>query len=92
MTKEVGERAAEGRAYTNIGAAYDSLRDFEKAIEYHELYLSIAKEVGDTAGKATAYCNLGNAHASLGDMSKAENFFKYSVQLLDNLRDSSFQR
>ena len=45
----------------NLGKAYDSLGDFNKAIEYHTLDLAIAKEVGDRAGEGTAYGNLGNA-------------------------------
>ena len=37
-----------------LGRAYDSLRDFSKAIEYHTQHLAIAKEVGDRAGEGRA--------------------------------------
>ena len=51
IAKEIGDRAGEGRAYGNLGNAYDSLGDYQKAIEYHEKHLKIAKEIGDRAGE-----------------------------------------
>ena len=62
IAKEVGDRAGEGRAYGNLGNAYQGLGDFKQAIEYHMLHLTIAKEVGDRAGEGRAYGNLGNAY------------------------------
>ena len=67
ISKEVGDRAGEGKAYCNLGNAYFSLGDFQKAIEYHERHLKIWKEVGDRAGEGKAYGNLGNAYHSLGE-------------------------
>ena len=46
----MGDRAGEGKAYGNLGNAYDGLGDFKKAIDYHERDLKIAKEVGDISG------------------------------------------
>ena len=40
--------------------------DFQRAIYYHNQYLSIAQEVSDKAEKRRAYCNLGNAYQFLG--------------------------
>ena len=62
---EVGDRAGQGRAYGNLGNAYQSLGQFQQAIEYHKQDLSIAIEVGDRAGQGGAYGNLGNAYDSL---------------------------
>ena len=62
IAREVGDRAGEGRAYCNLGIAYDSLGNFKQAIDYHILDLTIAKEVGDRAGEGRAYGNLGNAY------------------------------
>jgi hypothetical protein len=58
----VGDRAGEGRAYGNLGNAYDSQGDYAKAVEYHAQSLAIAKEVGDQAGEGRAYGNLGNSY------------------------------
>ena len=67
----MGDRAGEGRAYCNLGSAYDSLGDFQKALECHERHLKISEEVGDKAGEGAAYGNLGSAYDSLGDFQKA---------------------
>ena len=45
-TKEIGDRAGEGRAYGNLSNAYQSLGDYQKAIDYDEKCLKIAKEIG----------------------------------------------
>ena len=46
------DRAEEGRAYANVGIAYQSLSDFSKAFECHTHHLAIAKGVGDRAAPA----------------------------------------
>ena len=55
IAKEMGDRAGQGRAYSNLGNAYYSLSDFQRAIEYHEKDLTIAKDVSDRAGEEGAY-------------------------------------
>ena len=39
------------KAYGNLGNTYQSLGDYQKAIEYHEKVLKIAKEVADRGGR-----------------------------------------
>ena len=56
----MGDRAGEGIAYCNLGNAYHSRGDFQKAIECHEQNLKISKKAGDRAGEGIAYGNLGN--------------------------------
>ena len=46
-------------SYCNLGVAYKSLGDFQKAKECHEQDLQIAKEVGNAASEGRTYCNLG---------------------------------
>jgi len=76
IAKEAGDRAGEGRAYGNLGNAYDSLGKFQEAVEYHKKCLSIAKEVGDKSGEGGAYCNIGNAYYSLGKFQEAIEYHK----------------
>ena len=71
MQKKIGNRAGKGGAYGNLGCAYESLGDFQKAIKYHKKYLKIARDINDRAGKGRAYGNLGNAYQSLGYYQKA---------------------
>ena len=49
IAKEVGDKAAEGLSYCNLGFAYHDQGQFKTDIEYHKHYLEIAKEVGDKA-------------------------------------------
>ena len=77
----MGHRVGEGGAYCNLGVAYRSLGEFQKAIEYHERHLKISKEVGDRAGEGKAYGNLGNAYDSLGDFQKAIEYHERHLKI-----------
>ena len=43
----------------NLGDAYQSLGDHQKAIEYLKKLLKIAREIGDRAGEGIAYRDIG---------------------------------
>ena len=87
ITKEVGDRAGEGKAYCNLGIAFRNLGDFRKAIEYQERHLQISKEVGDRAGEGIAYGNLGNAYDSLGDFQKAIEYHERHLKISKEVGD-----
>nr|XP_058971939.1 tetratricopeptide repeat protein 28-like [Pocillopora verrucosa]XP_058971940.1 tetratricopeptide repeat protein 28-like [Pocillopora verrucosa]XP_058971941.1 tetratricopeptide repeat protein 28-like [Pocillopora verrucosa] len=86
---EVGDKAGEGRSYCNLGNAYHSLGDFERAIQYHERHLKIAKEVGDKAGEGKSYCNLGNAYHSLGDFERAIQYHERDLKIAKEVGDKA---
>ena len=77
----MGDRAGEAKAYCNLGNAYNSLGDFQKAIEYLERDLKISKEVGDRAGEGGAYCNLGNAYQGLGVFQNAIEYHERALKI-----------
>jgi len=54
IAKEIGDRAGQVPC-GNLGNAYDSLGDFQKAMDYHEKHIQIAIEIGDRAGKGGGY-------------------------------------
>ncbi|XP_044169006.1 tetratricopeptide repeat protein 28-like [Acropora millepora] len=83
----MGDRAGEGRAYGNLGIAYNSLGDFRKAIEYHEKDLKIAIEFGDRAREGLAYGNLGIAYQSLGNFRKAIKYHEKLLQIAIEIGD-----
>ena len=87
ITKEVGDRAGEGKAYCNLGIAYYSLGDFQEAIEYYKGNLKISKEVGNKAEKGKAYCNLGIAYYSLGDFQKAIEYHERHLKISKEVGD-----
>ena len=63
--KEIGDKAAQGRACGNLGNVHYLLGNFSLAIHYHNERLKIAKEFGDKAAERRAHSNLGNAHIFL---------------------------
>ena len=79
--------AGEGKAYGNLGNAYYSLGEFQKAIQYHERDLKISKEVGDRVGKGNTYCNLGNDYYSLGDFQKAIEYHERHLKISKEVGD-----
>ena len=58
----------------NLGTAYGSLGNFQKAIEYHEKHRKIAREVGDRSREGIAYGSLGHSYLRLGNVEKALEF------------------
>ena len=83
----MGDRTGEGRSYSNLGNAYYRLRDFKKAIEYHEHHLEIAKEVGDRAGEGRSYGHLDNAYDSLGNFEKAIEYHERHLKIAKEVVD-----
>ena len=75
VAKEIGDGAGEGRAYGNLGNAYDSLGDYQKAIEYHEKHLKIAKKNGRDYGI------LGIACWSRGNYQKAIEYHEIELKI-----------
>ena len=61
--------------------AYSRLGDSLKAIENHDLHLSIANEVGDKAGAGCAYDNLGQLYISLRDPKKALKYLNLALRM-----------
>ncbi|XP_045418221.1 G-protein-signaling modulator 1 isoform X1 [Lemur catta] len=91
LVKELGDRAAQGRAYGNLGNAHYLLGNFTEATTFHRERLAIAKEFGDKAAERRAYSNLGNAHIFLGRFDVAAEYYKKTLQLSRQLRDQAVE-
>ena len=72
---------SQGAAYINLGNAFQSLGDSNKAITLNELGLSIANETGDRKSQRTAYINLGSAYHSIGDFKNAIEYSKLGLSI-----------
>ena len=81
IAEEVGDREGAGCAYAILGRAYQSLDDFQRAIEYHIQHVSIAKEVGDRAGEGCAYGNIGVAYHSLKEFQRAIEYHNQHLSI-----------
>ncbi len=71
ITRETGDRRAEGVALGNLGIAYGSLGETRRAIEHHEQQLAITREIGDRRAEGVALGNLGIAYRNLGETRRA---------------------
>ncbi|XP_070817286.1 G-protein-signaling modulator 2-like isoform X1 [Chaetodon trifascialis] len=91
VVKELGDKAAQGRTYGNLGNTYYLLGDFETAIAAHEKRLLIAKEFGDKSAERRAHCNLGNAHIFLSQFEVAAGHYKRTLQLARLLKDKAVE-
>ncbi|XP_016097897.1 G-protein-signaling modulator 2-like isoform X2 [Sinocyclocheilus grahami] len=91
IVKELGDRAAQGRTYGNLGNSHYLLGNFQDAVLAHEQRLLIAKEFGDRAAERRAYCNLGNAYIFLGQFEVAAEHYKRTLQLVRQLKDRAVE-
>ncbi|XP_072344846.1 G-protein-signaling modulator 1-like isoform X2 [Scyliorhinus torazame] len=91
IVKEFGDRAAQGRAYGNLGNTHYLLGNYDDAIAFHKERLSIAKEFGDKAAERRAYSNLGNAHIFLGRFDVAAEYYKKTLQISRQLKDQAVE-
>ncbi|XP_036983661.2 G-protein-signaling modulator 1 isoform X4 [Artibeus jamaicensis] len=91
LVKELGDRAAQGRAYGNLGNTHYLLGSFVEATTFHKERLAIAKEFGDKAAERRAYSNLGNAHVFLGRFDVAAEYYKKTLQLARQLKDAAVE-
>ncbi|TRY89515.1 hypothetical protein DNTS_012013 [Danionella cerebrum] len=87
LVKELGDRAAQGRAFGNLGNTHYLLGNFLEAIKFHRERLSIAKEFGDKAAERRAYSNLGNALIFMGQFRAAAEYYRKTLQLSRQLKD-----
>ena len=87
IAKEIGDCAGEGAAYGNLGITYQSLGNYQKAIEFHQEGFKIAKEIGDRAGEGKAYENLSIAYQSLADYQKAIEYDEKHLKIAKEIGD-----
>ncbi|XP_069741389.1 G-protein-signaling modulator 1b isoform X2 [Narcine bancroftii] len=91
IVKELGDRAAQGRAYGNLGNTHYLLGNYYEAIMFHKERLSIAKEFGDKVAERRAYSNLGNAHIFLGKFDVAAEYYKKTLHISRQLKDQAIE-
>ena len=67
--------------YLNLGSEYNSLGDYQRAVEYHERALRLNQETGNKQGEASAYKRLGITYHSLRDYRRAEEYHERALRL-----------
>ena len=66
---------------------FQSLRQYDKAIEYLQKALIIRTEIGDRKGEATDYGNLGTVFQSLGQYDKAKEYLQKALVIKSEIGD-----
>ncbi|MGI8501311.1 MAG: tetratricopeptide repeat protein [Hassallia sp.] len=68
-------------ALINLGIAYGSLGQYQRAIEFHQQCLNIAREIGDRNTEGKSLANLGLGYSNQGQYQQAIEFFQESKQI-----------
>lgn len=86
---DIGGRSLEAvsAVYSQMGNAYFALRDFQKALKYHQLDLETAQILNDRSGLAKAHGNIGNTYKALGNFDLAYEHSSSHLQLARELGD-----
>ena len=85
ITKEIGDKELEGKAYINLGDAY-FLIDSRNAIKFLQQAISIAELEGK------AYINLGDAYYFVGDPKKAIEFHQHALTTAKKIENKGLER
>ncbi|NMF59066.1 CHAT domain-containing protein [Pseudanabaena yagii] len=85
--KKTDNLRGQGIAITNIGFAYASLNQYQKAIDNLQQALKIVREVKDRRIEAISLGNLGRAYVSLNKYDKAIEVFLQTLVILREIKD-----
>ncbi|GCA83308.1 photosystem I assembly protein Ycf3 [Microcystis aeruginosa NIES-2522] len=89
IAREIGDRQWETNSLGNLGNAYQSLGQYQKAIGYYQQSLAIARELGDRRGEAYSLGNLGAAYLSLGQYQKVIEYLQQTLAIAREIGDRS---
>ena len=82
ITREIGDRHAEGWVMDCLGRAYAGLGEFRRAIEFYEQALAIIREIDDRRGEAFTCWHFGNALEELGEIGRAAELMQIRADYL----------
>ncbi len=83
----IHDRPGEAASLTNLGLAYCSLGEYERAITYHEKSLAIQREIKNCQGEAIVLENLAIAYCSLGKYQQAIALHQQSLAICREIKD-----
>lgn len=86
-----GQNETTAMSYNNIGAIYDDLGDYDKALEFHNKALEIRKDVLEENHPDTAasYNNIGIVYDELGDYDKALEYHNKALEIFEEVLGES---
>jgi tetratricopeptide (TPR) repeat protein len=81
------EKRCYGNSHCHLGNCYDSLGQYQEAIDHHRRSLEISKEIGDRRGEAISLGNSGNCYNSLGRYQEAIDHHRRSLEIKKEIGD-----
>uniref|UniRef100_A0A452DK07 G protein signaling modulator 1 n=1 Tax=Capra hircus TaxID=9925 RepID=A0A452DK07_CAPHI len=87
LVKELGDRAAQGRAYGNLGNTHYLLGSFTEATTFHKETLQLSRQLKDQAVEAQACYSLGNTYTLLQDYERAAEYHLRHLLIAQELAD-----
>jgi len=82
-----GDRVAEARALTNLGAVYWRQGRYQKATEHLQQALTLAREIGHRTGEARGLGNLGLVYWQQGRYQQATEHHQHALTLYREICD-----
>ena len=83
------EKESLALALTRLGAACNSLGQFQKTIQYYQLSLDIDQELGNRNREGASLGNLGQAYNSLGQFQTAIDYYQRALEIARLIGDRS---
>ncbi|MGR0481119.1 MAG: tetratricopeptide repeat protein [Candidatus Electronema sp. V4] len=89
ISQEIGDKAGEGEALSNIGAIHHTKGDYTTALKYLKQSLRIMQEISDKTGEGATLSNIGVIHYAKGDYTTALKYLKQSLRIRQNTGDKA---
>jgi tetratricopeptide (TPR) repeat protein len=87
ISKEVGDRAQEGRTFSNLAGVYRGIGQLQRARELYEQALPISREVGNRAGEAITLSNLATVYQGIGQLQRARELYEQALPIRREVGD-----
>ena len=86
MAQAIGDKEGIANSLGNLGLAYYSLGDYQKAIDFHSQSIELAQKIGDRWGMGASLLNLGNTLAKLDEHFNALQNHKKAKAIYEELK------
>jgi tetratricopeptide (TPR) repeat protein len=80
-------KGSQGAVISNLGLAYSTLGQFDKAIKHYQQALLIARESNDKQGEGSSLGNLGLVYSTLGQFNKAIEQYQQALLIAREIND-----
>jgi CHAT domain-containing protein/tetratricopeptide (TPR) repeat protein len=81
LWRAIGAKREEAKTLNNIGVVYDSLGEYQKALDFYKQALPLWRAVSARGGEANTLNNIGHVYYSLGEKQKALDFLNQALTL-----------